>query len=63
MLIKWFTADGTLPYDMAKECSILSGFATATNLECEHAISLAFVVGFGSLFMIVLLIFIIVKRR
>jgi hypothetical protein len=33
------------------------------NIECEHAISVAFVIGFGSLFCILLLTFIIVKRR
>ena len=61
--IKWQTQDGKQPYDRSKECSILTDFATAMNLECEHAISLAFVAGFGSLFVIVLLIFIILKRR
>ena len=62
-VLKWFTADGTRPTDRAKDCSILSAFAEALSLECEHAISLAFVVGFGTLFVILLLIFIIVKRR
>lgn len=61
--LRWFTADGSVPTDRSKDCSILSDFADALSIECEHAISLAFVVGFGTLFLILLLIFIIVKRR
>ena len=61
--LKWFTPDGLKPADKSKECSILSDFAEASNLECEQAITVAFVGGFGSLFIMLLLIFIIVKRR
>ena len=61
--LKWFTSNGEKPIDHSKDCSILSSFATALNIECEHAISVAFVIGFGSLFCILLLTFIIVKRR
>lgn len=62
-LLRWQTGDASKPNDRSKKCTILSTFAEALNLECEHAISLAFVIGFGSLFCILLLIFIIVKRR
>ena len=61
--LKWQTPDGSTPLDRVKECGFLSGFAESLGLECENAISLAIVVGFGTLFVILILIFIIVKRR
>ena len=61
--IKWYTANGQQPADRLRECAILTDFANAMDLKCENAISLAFVAGFGSLFILVLLIFVILKRR
>ena len=57
------TPDGSKPPDRSQECGFLSGFAESLSLKCENAISLAIVVGFGTLFVILILIFIIVKRR
>ena len=61
--LRWFTPNGEKPVDHSKDCSILSSFATALNIECEHAITVAFVICFGSLFCLLLLTFIVVKRR
>ena len=61
--IKWYTANSQKPADRLRECAILTDFANALDLKCENAISLAFVAGFGSLFILVLLIFVILKRR
>merc|ERR1719458_1351340 len=63
--IRWQTPDGKQPKDFVndRKCSILSNFATVLNLNCEEAITVAIVVGFGTLFVILILIFIIVKRR
>lgn len=61
--LRWMTPDGSKPKDQSKECSILSHFATALNLECEEAITVTFVIGFGSLLLVVLVLFLIFKRR
>ena len=61
--VRWQTPDEAKPNDHSKECSILSDFATALNVECEHAIILAFVVGFVVLFALLLLIIMVFKRR
>ncbi|TRY61846.1 hypothetical protein TCAL_10559 [Tigriopus californicus] len=62
-LIQWQTSDGSLPNDHSKDCSILSNFATALNVECEEAIILAFIMGFGVLLAILVLTFFFFKRR
>ena len=61
--IRWQTPDGALPDDHAADCFILSGFVTAHDIKCEHAIVLAFIIGFGVLFGVLLLTFLILKRR
>lgn len=62
-LIQWQTSDGSLPNDHSKDCSILSNFATALNVECEEAIILAFIIGFGVLLAFLVLTFFFFKRR
>ena len=61
--LRWQTPDGAWPVDRSKECSILTGLAEVTELECEHAIILAFVIGFGVLLVVILLVFTFLKRR
>ncbi|XP_040568562.1 uncharacterized protein [Lepeophtheirus salmonis] len=61
--LRWQTLNHRKPKDHAKHCSILSSFATSLDIECEHAISIAFLIGFGTLLGIILFIFVIVKRR
>ncbi len=61
--IRWKTPDGVRPNDHSKDCSILSDLATALNIECEHAIIFAFVLGFGLLLCCVLCVCFVFKRR
>lgn len=61
--IHWQTPDKTIPMDHSKECSILSDFATAINVECEHAIMIVFIFGFLITFVLLLSVIIIFKRR
>ena len=61
--IRWQTPDGSKPNDHAKDCSILSDFATALDMECEHAIIVAFVIGFAVLLCSVLSVCFVFKRR
>ena len=61
--IRWQTPDGSKPNDHAKDCSILSDFATALDIECEHAIIFAFVIGFAVLLCSVLFVCFVFKRR
>lgn len=63
--IVWFTADGSVPWD-GKEASpqcVLAGLANALNVSCEIAIVTANITGFGLLGALLLVAFIIVKRR
>ena len=63
--IRWQTVDGKQPKDFVndRKCSILSNFATVLNLTCEEAITVAFVIGFGALFILLLIVFMFFKRR
>ena len=63
--IRWQTLDGKRPKDFVHvmKCSILSDFAVILNLGCEQAITVAFVIGFGALFVILLVVFLVFKRR
>ena len=63
--IRWQTPDGKQPKDFVndRKCSILSNFATVLNLNCEEAITVAFVIGFGALFILLLTVFMVFKRR
>lgn len=63
--IVWLTSDGSVPWD-GKEASphcVLAGFATALNVDCEVAIVIANITGFGLLGTLLIVAFIIVKRR
>ena len=61
--LQWFTLNGEKPQDHSKDCSILSHFATALNMECSEAIIVTIATGFGSLFVLLCFIFIVFKRR
>ena len=63
--IRWQTYDGEQPKDFVNDqkCSILSHFATVLNLGCEEAITVAFIIGFGALLLVLLGVFIVFKRR
>lgn len=63
--IVWLTPDGSVPWD-GKEASpqcVLAGLANALNVSCETAIITANITGFGLLGALLLVAFIIVKRR
>ena len=63
--IVWLTPDGLVPWD-GKEAlphCVLAGFATALNVDCEVAIVIANITGFGLLGTLLIVAFIIVKRR
>ena len=62
-LIHWRTKDGTKPSDQVRECGFLSSFAAALNLECQIAITLAFLLGFVFLLMGLLALFAFLKIR
>ncbi len=59
----WQTVDGAKPSDRSAECGVLSKFADALDLDCEKAIVLAFVIGFGVLFSLLVVAFFVYKRR
>ena len=63
--IRWQTSDRKQPRDFVndRKCSILSNFATVLNLGCEEAITVVFVIGFGALFILLLAVFMVFKRR
>ena len=61
--ITWYTPDGLQPLDDPKDCGILSTFATDLDIECQLAITIAFVIGFVILLLFILFIFVIIKRR
>ena len=61
--LKWFTSDGRKPRDHSKNCGVLNMFATSLKMDCHKAMIVAFVIGFGVLFCILRLVFLVVKRR
>ncbi|KAE8743927.1 NeuroparsinReceptor [Frankliniella occidentalis] len=63
--IVWLTPDGSVPLDGKEtlpQC-VLAGFANALNVNCEVAIAIANVAGFGLLGTLLIVAFIIMKRR
>ena len=62
-ILNWFTEDGSKPLDNPKECGILSSFATDLDIECQLAITIAFIIGFAILLVFILTVFLIFKRR
>ena len=54
---------GKKPLDNPKECGILSSFATNLDIECQLAITIAFIIGFVILLLILFVILLIFKRR
>jgi hypothetical protein len=61
--IIWQTPDGKRPLDDPKECGILSSFATNLDIECQLAITIAFIIGFAVLLLNLVIILLIFKRR
>ena len=62
-IIQWRTLDGSKPLDDPKECGILSTFATKLRIECQLAITIIFMIGFGILLSIIFIVFLVFKRR
>jgi hypothetical protein len=62
-IIQWQTVDGSKPLDNPKECGILSTFATKLRIECQLAITIIFMIGFGILLFIIFIVFLVFKRR
>ena len=63
MAIVWQTLDGKKPLDNPKECGILSSFATNLDIECQLAITIAFIIGFALLLLNLFIVLLIFKRR
>ena len=61
--IVWQTVDGKKPLDNPKECGILSSFATNLDIECQLAITIAFIIGFALLLLNLFIVLLIFKRR
>ena len=61
--IIWQTEDGKKPLDNPKECGILSSFATNLDIECQLAITIAFIIGFALLLLTLFIVMLIFKRR
>ena len=61
--IVWQTADGKKPLDNPKECGILSSFATNLDIECQLAITIAFIIGFAVLLLNLFIVLLVFKRR
>ena len=61
--IRWQTIDGTKPLDNPKECGILSSFATKLDIECQLAITVVFIIGFGIILFIIFIVFLVLNRR
>ena len=62
-VIKWQTIDGLKPLDNPKECGILSSLATKLDIECQLAITIIFIINFSLLLLVILILFIVFKRR
>merc|ERR1711971_1346209 len=60
--IVWQTVDGKKPLDNPKECGILSSFATNLDIECQLAITIAFIIGFALLLLNLFIVLLIFKR-
>ena len=61
--IIWQTPDGKQPLDNPKECGILSSFATNLDIECQLAITIAFIIGFAVLLLNLFIVLLVFKRR
>ena len=61
--LQWKTPDGAKPDDQSKDCSILSSFASALDLECYEATTVVLLMAFGGIFTLLLILFIFFKRR
>lgn len=59
------TPDGSQPSDQREEAPtcVLEGLAKSLGVHCDVAIVVANIIGFGLLAIILLLAFVIVKRR
>ena len=61
--LKWQTENGMKPIDNPVECGVLSSFATDLNIECQLAITFAFLIGLAIVLLILLMFFLVQKRR
>ena len=61
--LKWATQDGRKPLDNPVECGILSSFATDMNIECQLAITIAFLIVLAAVIFILFIFFLVQKKR
>jgi len=63
--IRWMTEDGARPGDGAlpRAVCVLETLASSLNVDCEVAIVIANVIGFGILGFVLVVCFVIIKRR
>ena len=61
--LKWASQDGRKPLDNPVECGILSSFATDMNMECQLAITIAFLIVLSAVIFILLIFFLVQKKR
>ncbi|KAK2703017.1 uncharacterized protein LOC136042185 isoform X2 [Artemia franciscana] len=61
----WLTEDGAIPDDGSSiiNACLIAPFANSLNLECEYAIVVANVIGFGAILLIVIIFGLIYKNR
>ena len=61
--LQWQTQDGVKPLDNPIECGILSSFATYLDIKCQLAITFTFLIALGIVLFILLIFFLLQKRR
>jgi hypothetical protein len=61
----WLTEDGAIPDDGSSiiNACLIAPFANLLNLECEYAIVVANIIGFGAILLIVIIFGLIYKNR
>ena len=61
--IFWQTSDKKKPLDNPKECGIFSSFATKLDIDCQLAITIVFIIGFAVLLLLIMIVFLMFRRR
>ena len=61
--LQWQTEDGVKPLDNPIKCGILSSFATNLDIKCQLAITFSFLIALGLVLFILLIFFLLQKRR
>ena len=61
--LRWQTVNGLKPIDNPVKCGVLSSFATDLEVECQLAITFAFLIALAVVLFLLLFFFLIQKRR